>query len=496
MEGYRLRSSHGDVIDPRQPLPVDSIEGQESVSQSETLTYNGKATSGAVTINATSIHPIVTIEGDQVGGFWERDENKVYSALISPQAQNKGEKNWVNSLVETDGSAAVSIYDNVLNLENTFESVAGTVKRFILKATDNEGEILYGWILGVAVTADVYTLDIVSNRLTETQNWYQGGATAFDPTIVREVEIYRYDSSLVFGTGTQLIEEVACPKEYSKNWENPVQLAEKKLTNGQYFVDYMRGRIIGKKADATASETVTYNVLSSLASGGTTVTANVNIDKFGGTAVTLGQKTSSASIPVTIASDQDVGTSGDTADDAVDAGNPVGIGGLALSAQRAAVASGDRVKAVFNLFGELVVAGYDWAANAIRTKEIDPISQHFVGETLLDLTNIAETTTAYAYLDMAGYRGFSIQGETSGATPTDVLTVTIEGTNQDDGTAPASCAYQDVTNALFGVASWVDTDFFAVADTLQSFKYIRVKYTTSTGGGNDCDLTVYSKKTY
>ena len=484
MEGYRLRSSHGDVIDPRQPLPVDSIEGQESVSQSETLTYNGKAAAAAVTINATSIHPIVTIEGDQVGGFWERDENKVYSALISPQAQNKGEKNWVNSLVETDGSAAVSIYDNVLNLENTFESVAGTVKRFILKATDNEGEILYGWILGVAVTADVYTLDIVSNRLTETQNWYQGGATAFDPTIVREVEIYRYDSSLVFGTGTQLIEEVACPKEYSKNWENPVQLAEKKLTNGQYFVDYMRGRVIGKKADATASETVTYNVLSSLSSGGTTVTSDINVDEIGGTATVNGGVAGS------------LGMGGNVAHDAVDAGNPVSIGGIAKSAQQVAVAAADRVKAVFNLFGELVVAGYDWAANAIRTKEIDPISQHYVGETLLDLTNIAQTTTAYAYLDMAGYRGFSIQGETSGATPTDVLTVTIEGTNQDDGTAPASCAYQDVTNALFGVASWVDTDFFAVADTLQSFKYIRVKYVTSTGGGNDCDLTVYSKKTY
>jgi len=133
-----------------------------------------------------------------------------------------------------------------------------------------------------------------------------------------------------------------------------------------------------------------------------------------------------------------------------------------------------------------------WSKNKAVSFLTVLISLHF----FKDLTNIAETTTAYAYLDMAGYRGFSIQGETSGATPTDVLTVTIEGTNQDDGTAPASCAYQDVTNALFGVASWVDTDFFAVADTLQSFKYIRVKYVTSTGGGNDADLTVYTKKTY
>jgi hypothetical protein len=139
---------------------------------------------------------------------------------------------------------------------------------------------------------------------------------------------------------------------------------------------------------------------------------------------------------------------------------------------------------------------YTSATQSDRVEEIDPLSSHYVGETLLDLTNIAQTTTAYAYLDMAGYRNFSLQGETSGTTPTDVLTVTVEATNQDDGTAQASCAYQDVTNALFGVASWVDTDFFAIADTPMTFKYVRVKYVTSTGGGNDCDLTVYAKRLY
>jgi len=28
------------------------------------------------------------------------------------------------------------------------------------------------------------------------------------------------------------------------------------------------------------------------------------------------------------------------------------------------------------------------------------------------------------------------------------------------------------------------------------FKYVRVKYTTSAGGGNDADLTVFTKKLY
>jgi hypothetical protein len=139
---------------------------------------------------------------------------------------------------------------------------------------------------------------------------------------------------------------------------------------------------------------------------------------------------------------------------------------------------------------------YDSSTQANKVAEVNPLNMQYVGETLLDLTNIAQTTTAYAYLDMAGYRYFSLQGETSGATPTDVLTVTVEATNQDDGTAAASCTYQDVTTSLFGVASWVDTDFFGIVDTAGAFKYVRVKYNTSTGGGNDADLTVYAKRMY
>lgn len=47
---------------------------------------------------------------------------------------------------------------------------------------------------------------------------------------------------------------------------------------------------------------------------------------------------------------------GDVANDAVDSGNPVKIGGKALSANPTAVASGDRVNALFDLQGRLVVA--------------------------------------------------------------------------------------------------------------------------------------------
>jgi len=170
--------------------------------------------------------------------------------------------------------------------------------------------------------------------------------------------------------------------------------------------------------------------------------------------------------------------------------------GLARNSQKGTVAEDDAVRMVTNLNGEQVSAGHTWASLSNRTEEIDPISQHYVSETLIDETNITTDTTSYSYIDMAGVKYVGLQGETSGTAPTDELTVTLEASIQDDSTAAASCAYQDVTDALTGVSSWVDTDFMALVNTPLPVKYLRVKYVTSNGSGNDCDLTVYTKKLY
>ena len=137
---------------------------------------------------------------------------------------------------------------------------------------------------------------------------------------------------------------------------------------------------------------------------------------------------------------------------------------------------------------------YNEGSDAEQNLRLNPDSQTFIGETLADVTNETDATNYY-YMDMAGYRNFTLQAETSDATPTSTLTITIEASMQDDGTAAASCAYQDVTNALFSVASWVDTDFMAIGDVQMAFKYIRVK-TVTAGGGNDADYTLYAKRMY
>ncbi len=76
------------------------------------------------------------------------------------------------------------------------------------------------------------------------------------------------------------------------------------LTNGQYMIDYETGIVYGKKADAGTTGTATYSYWlgTSASSGGG---GELNITEVGGVAISLGQKAKSASLPVTIASDQE-----------------------------------------------------------------------------------------------------------------------------------------------------------------------------------------------
>jgi len=135
------------------------------------------------------------------------------------------------------------------------------------------------------------------------------------------------------------------------------------------------------------------------------------------------------------------------------------------------------------------IKGYDSGTDSLKGFEVSPLSSHHVEETLLDAEDIADGTTYY-YMDMDGYKTFSIQGDNVAGT----IVVTLEATNQDDGTAAASCDYQDLTTVLTGGAS-ENSDFFWIVDTPTPFKYVRVKLVTS-GGANGDDLSLYSKKMY
>jgi hypothetical protein len=285
-KGYRIRNIHGDVVDSTTPFQVSEVEAKQTSSVAPTLTYTGKAAAGAVSTATLQTKPIIEDLGGRVGSFWGVSKNLVYSAFADGNPKARTEGKWMTAVVETASSATVSVYDPDKNLEELFESLTGTVKRFVARVTDKSGNTLYGWIMGVAASSDVYTFDVMNNRLTETQSWV-GTLANFDNTSLEKVEIFFYNSSLAFGTGTCFTEEVECPREYSKSRKSQLEYAET-LSNGQFFVDYWRGELFGVRADTTTSEVVTYNVWASTG-GGTvsnpSIVQPVNYDANSGAAL-------------------------------------------------------------------------------------------------------------------------------------------------------------------------------------------------------------------
>lgn len=186
---------------------------------------------------------------------------------------------------------------------------------------------------------------------------------------------------------------------------------------------------------------------------------------------------------------------GKLAHDAADTGiKPIKIGAKARTSQLAAVAQDDICDIVVNQYGELVIAGYDWTSNALRIVETDPINKKHASDTLADVTDGADGTYYY-YYDMEDYRKSGLQTIIDGGSGTN--TTTIEMTLQNDGTAESSCTYQDVTNDLFGSASFTTSQMLIDnAEITALAKYVRVKIIANTTGADDSDWTIFLHKLY
>lgn len=148
--------------------------------------------------------------------------------------------------------------------------------------------------------------------------------------------------------------------------------------------------------------------------------------------------------------------------------------------------------------GRIQLANFTALTLSDRVEEIDPISQHYVAETLAAVVNGADATYDY-YVDMAGYAkgGFQFALDCVAGT----VTATIWKTLQDDGTAPAACAYINSTMDLFGVASLVSAAAPAAdiwtddTGALSDAKYLRIRIVAATGG-NTGDWTIFHKRLY
>jgi len=143
--------------------------------------------------------------------------------------------------------------------------------------------------------------------------------------------------------------------------------------------------------------------------------------------------------------------------------------------------------------------GYDPSSDSWQHYIVNPEHAWTQQATLADVTNGTDNNPGgvYYYVDFDQYRYGALQLALDCAAGT--VTATVEATAQDDGTAQVSCAYEDVTNDLFGVASLVAAAGAAsdmwVIDTPFPVKYIRVKIVAATGG-NTGDWTLYWRGVY
>lgn len=228
-------------ISPQIPKPVVDVTfptNPTSYSQAVTFVTGAAGLTGRIQLPA----PILSVGGAKIASHWRK--NKVWAAKTA-------------SVTETNGSAGFTIYDRANTLSNIFATSSGA-KMYVARITFNGASEIYGYINLVTGASGTYTFTVVNGPLSSTQNWKvaAGGSLPGLTQAIRDVEIYANQNSLTFTTGTVLTEEV--PFDFAVTEKDVVSFLNS-LSNGQYGVDAVRGRILYKKATTGTSDTVTYN---------------------------------------------------------------------------------------------------------------------------------------------------------------------------------------------------------------------------------------------
>lgn len=269
MKEYRMGSA---LFTPQERQLVEDIKSKIPTSYTEVLNTAASAyvkDAAGSTLTMQLLGGIVlNPEGSAVGKYWGDSENMSYERKL-------------NTLIQTDGAAEFSVYDPNTDLEKIFESV--TFGRYIAIAYDQNGLSLKGYIGGVAVSASVYTFSMYSESSLSNQNWFELDSTGFS-TKLATVQIYKNTSSLVFASADTFTEEVPYNEKQGLDDFSLFQ----SLTNGQYAIDYERGTIRARKANADDTESVTYMTYASypyISPSGTTVGENSNITQVDTVAV-------------------------------------------------------------------------------------------------------------------------------------------------------------------------------------------------------------------
>jgi hypothetical protein len=123
-----------------------------------------------------------------------------------------------------------------------------------------------------------------------------------------------------------------------------------------------------------------------------------------------------------------------------------------------------------------------------RTGEIDPLPQQYITETTV-LTNVANATPEYVYINMDGFRGVTVQVEKTGGT--DTFDTDFESSVEG---ADASDKWEDTTANWTFVAGSATADHIAVpSDPKFIPRGHRVEISTG-GTADDADFNIFVKK--
>ncbi len=134
--------------------------------------------------------------------------------------------------------------------------------------------------------------------------------------------------------------------------------------------------------------------------------------------------------------------------------------------------------------------------DAYQNYIINPLNAWRQDPILVEVTNATDGAEVFFYVDFETYKygGFQLNLDCDAGT----VTATLGGTYRNDGTARESCAYQDIlglVGAVPLVSAAAPAESMWIFTTPQSFKYVRVGITYTTGG-NTGDATVLFGGTY
>lgn len=110
--------------------------------------------------------------------------------------------------------------------------------------------------------------------------------------------------------------------------------------------------------------------------------------------------------------------------------------------------------------------------------------------TVAEVTNGADGTYLY-YLDLETFDAVGLQLLLNGGSGT--VTVTVEASLQDATTGALATNYVDITNTMFGAASYTASAIlFDSAELASVIKWLKIKVVAATTGANDADWSIYS----